>query len=66
MGVKKVPQISFVFECGVKKCGPSLMQHGECISTAARVMDRGASLSVAGGVLLPAHNRPALGECRPM
>ena len=49
---RKVPLIPFVFKCGVKHCGRSLMQHGECISTAVRVMDRGA-------MLLPAHNRPA-------
>lgn len=47
IGMEKVPQISFVFKCGVKHCGCSLMQHGECISTAVRVMDRGASLSTA-------------------
>lgn len=44
---EKVPQIPFVFKCGVKYCGGSSMQHGECISTAVRVMDRGASLSIA-------------------
>lgn len=43
MGMKKVPQNPFVFECGVKHCGRSLMQHGECISTAVKMMDRGAS-----------------------
>lgn len=42
-----MPQIYFLFKCGVKHCGCSLMQHGECISTAVRVMDRGASLSTA-------------------
>lgn len=47
MGAEKVPQIPFVFKCGVKHCGRSLMQHGECISTAVRVMDRGASLYIA-------------------
>lgn len=47
MAMKKVPQIPFVFKCGVKDCGHSLMQHGECISTAVRMMDRGASLSIA-------------------
>lgn len=45
--MEKVSQISFVFKCGVKHCGCSLMQHVECISTAVRVMDRGASLSTA-------------------
>lgn len=47
MGMEKVPRVPFVFKCGVKRCGRSLMQHGECISTAVRVMDRGASLSIA-------------------
>lgn len=47
MTMEKVPQTSFVFKCGVKHCGQPLTQHGECISTAVRVMDRGASLSVA-------------------
>lgn len=44
---RRWPRIPFVFKCGVKHCGRSLMQHGECISTAVRVMDRGASLSIA-------------------
>lgn len=39
-----VAQIPFVFKCGVKHYGRSLMQHGECISTAVSVIDRGASL----------------------
>lgn len=47
MAMAKVPQTSFVFECGVKQCGQPLTQHGECISTAVRVTDRGASLSIA-------------------
>lgn len=47
MAMEKVPQTSFVLKCGVKHCGQTLTQHGECISTAVRVMDRGASLSVA-------------------
>lgn len=45
--MENMPQIPFVFKRGVKYCGGSLMQHGECISTAVRVMDRGASLSIA-------------------
>lgn len=36
-----------MFECGVKHGGRALMQHGECISTAVRMMDRGAGLSSA-------------------
>lgn len=47
MAVENVPLTSFVFKDGVKCCGQPLTQHGECISTAVRVMDRGASLSIA-------------------
>ena len=45
--MEKVPLIPIVFERAVKHCGRSLMQHGECISTAVRVMDSGASRSSA-------------------
>lgn len=38
------PRFLFVCECGVKHYGRSLMQHGECISTAVSVTDRGLSL----------------------
>lgn len=34
------------------------MWHGQCISTAVRMMDRGASRLLCSNVLLPAHNRP--------
>lgn len=64
--MEKVPLIPIVFKCAVKHCGRSLMQHGECISTAVRVMDRGASLSSATALLLPAHNKPAGWGCRLM
>lgn len=39
--------------CAFQRCAHALMQHGECIFTAVRVMDEGASQE-----LLPAHNRP--------
>lgn len=44
----------FQFICAPQWCAHALTQHGECIFTAVRVMDGGASTE-----LLPAHNRPA-------
>ena len=48
MGMEKVPRIPFMFDCGLKHRGNSLMRHGKCIFTAVRLRDRRQSLSIAG------------------